>query len=228
MNVTERYAYDYEWDAAYCYPHSFVLVNRFGIQDAAQLAAAEREITSINLAMAMQQPVKGHFNLQHLQKIHRFVFGDVYKWAGKLRTVNISKGNQFCLSSYLELYAESIFDALQDEHYLVDAGENTPYRLSYYLSEINVLHPFREGNGRTQRLFIMYLAKVAGYTVDFSTVTPEEMLVASADSFARDYKRMDAMFVRITTPIPLADQRRYVQYFFGKNNQLEKWIIDKT
>ena len=62
-----------------------------------------------------------------------------------------------------------------------------------------MLHPFREGNDRTQRLFIEYLADHAGYKVDFSDVTPDEMIVASAEFFARDYDKINAMFERITT-----------------------------
>ena len=65
--------------------------------------------------------------------------------------------------------ADSLFKNLKQEDYLKDTPkEKVPLRLSYYLSEINVLHPFREGNGRTQRLFIEYLAGNAGYSVDFS------------------------------------------------------------
>ncbi len=72
---------------------------------------AEREITSLRLAAAKARPIGGHFDLQHLQKLHAFVFGDIYDWAGKLRHVNISKGNQFCLCMNLETYAENLFES---------------------------------------------------------------------------------------------------------------------
>ena len=215
-----KYSYDYEWDKEYCYPDSHVLINRLGITDNEALSAAEREITSLKLAMAIRKPVKGSFDLHHLQKIHKYIFGDIYAWAGKLRHVNIAKGNQFCLSQNLEQYAGSIFGKLEREHYLMDAGKNIPYRLAYYLSEINVLHPFREGNGRTQRLFIMYLANIAGYAVDFSEISPEEMIIASTESFACEYGRINAMFEQITVPIPPAEQREYIQYFFGKKKKV--------
>lgn len=74
-------------------------------------------------------------------------------------------------------------------------------KLAYYLSEINVLHPFREGNGRTQRLFIEYLAYEGGYDVDFSHVGDQEMIAASAEAFACDYSAMEKIFRRITTPL---------------------------
>lgn len=193
----KNYTYDYEWDIKYCYPDSNVLINKLNITDAQALAVAEREITSVKLAYAKLNPVKGNFDLRHLQDIHSFLFEDIYPWAGELRQVNIAKGNQFCLSQNLEMYAESIFSKLKKENYLVGC-DNLPHRLAYYLSEINVLHPFREGNGRTQRLFIEYLADNAGAIVDFSDVSPEEMIVASAESFACEYERINAMFERIT------------------------------
>ena len=220
-----KYSYEYAWDEEYCYPNSHVLINRFGIADSEALSAAEREITSLKLAMAMQKPIKGCFDLQHLQKIHKYIFGDVYMWAGKLRHVNIAKGNQFCLAQNLEQYAGSIFGKLEREHYLINAGDTIPYRLAYYLSEINVLHPFREGNGRTQRLFIMYLAGIAGYAVDFSDVMPEEMIAASAESFTCEYDRINAMFERITVPIAREEQIKHIQYFFGRTSPVLQWLL---
>lgn len=79
--------------------------------------------------------------------------------------------------------------------------DEVPLRLAYYLSEINVLHPFREGNGRTQRLFIDYLAENAGYSVDFSQVTDKQMIEASAASFLCDYNKMNEIFTAITEPL---------------------------
>lgn len=196
----KNYSYDYEWDIEYCYPDSNVLINKFNITNSDDLSVAEREITSVKLAYAKQNRISGNFDLKHLQDIHKFLFEDIYEWAGKLRHVNIAKGNQFCLAQNLESYAESIFSKLKAENYLVNA-ENVPERLAYYLSEINVLHPFREGNGRTQRLFIEYLALNAGYRVDFSDVTPEEMIIVSAESFACDYEKINSMFERITHKI---------------------------
>lgn len=220
------YSYSYEWDHEYCYPDSNVLINKLNIHDADALRVAEREITSLRLAAAKVQPIKGKFDLKHLQAIHAYVFGDMYTWAGKLRHVNISKGNQFCLAMNLETYGSNLFQKLEQEHYLIDSKENVPQRLAYYLSEINVLHPFREGNGRTQRLFIEYLASVAGFHVDFSMVNAEEMIVASADSFACDYRSINKMFDRITTPISTDEKRMNIQLFFGKRSKQATWMED--
>ena len=192
------YYYEYEWDSSYCYPKSFVLKNKLGLTDGAELAEAEREVTALNLVEIKNKPVRGKFDLKHLQAIHRAIFRDIFTWAGKLRTVDIAKGNQFCLCQHLETYATSIFNKLQAENYLLGTpAEKMPERLAYYLGEINVLHPFREGNGRAQRVFIEQLAHKAGYHVDFSDVSSQEMIEASALAFAKEYDKMTAMFERI-------------------------------
>lgn len=220
------YSYSYEWDRGYCYPDTNVLINKLNIKNADALHTAEREITSLRLAAAKMQPIKGKFDMKHLQKIHGYLFGDIYGWAGKLRHVDIAKGNQFCLAINLDTYSNNLFKKLEKEYYLINSKENVPHRLAYYLSEINVLHPFREGNGRTQRLFIEYLASAAGYRVDFSQVTAEEMIIASTDSFACDYESINRMFDRITTPISNEEQKQNIQYFFGARSKLLSLLKD--
>lgn len=200
--MSQGYDYSYEWDSRYCYPFSHVLKNKLGIEDADKLGIAEREITSLRIANAKINPIEGNFDLKHLQAIHRYIFSDLYEWAGELRWVNIAKGNMFCNYEYIETNADQLFAKLQKEKNLTKTSqEEMPYRLSYYLGEINVLHPFREGNGRTQRLFIEYLAENAGFNVDFSQISPQEMIEASAEAFACDYTKMDKLFVEITTLI---------------------------
>lgn len=218
------YSYEYEWDNEYCYPDSNVLRNKLNITKAEDLSAAEREITSVKLAIAKEiLPIKGDFDLAHLQAIHNYLFSDIFEWSGRLRSVNISKGNQFCLVQNIVTYADSIFGSLKAENFLISSEYSVPERLAYYLSEINVLHPFREGNGRTQRLFIEYLASVAGYKVDFSKVSAREMLVVSAESFACNYDSINAMFNRITTPISKNEQLRWIELLFNDSKEALMW-----
>jgi cell filamentation protein len=80
-------SYDYEWDGKYCYPNSSVLINKLNITDEDELNAAERKITSLKIAEISDNPVKGEFDLKHLQDIHRHIFKDIYDWAGEIRTV---------------------------------------------------------------------------------------------------------------------------------------------
>lgn len=107
---------------------------------------------------------------------------------------------------------------------MIGSTKFVPHRLAYYFSEVNVLHPFREGNGRSQRLFIEYLAFVAGYRVDLSQVSAEEMMIASADSFACDYESINRMLERITTPISEEEQKENIRLFFGNKGKPLAWL----
>lgn len=202
MTMNNNYDYSYEWDHKYCYPHSNVLINKLRIEDAEKLRIAEREITSLRIANAKLNVIRGDFDLLHLKTIHKYVFGDVYEWAGKLRCVNVAKGNMFCNYQFIEPNAHILFRKLKEENYLKDVPrDEVPLCLAFYLSEINALHPFREGNGRVQRLFIEYLAENIGYQVDFSQVTDKQMVEASAASFLCDYAKMNEILMAITEPL---------------------------
>lgn len=223
--MLDKYNYDYEYDVRYCQSGSDVLKNKLGIKTAEDLHTAEREITSMWLLRLKSEPVRGCFDFMHLKRIHRRIFFDIYSWAGKTRSVDISKGNVFCRAMYIESYAEDLFGKLKKENYLLDCDKDeVPKRLAFYLSEINVLHPFREGNGRAQRLFIEYLGSVSGYHVDFSSVSQKEMIRASADSFAKDYDRLNDMFYSICTPISYEEQLRAVKFFFGARSEQMKLL----
>lgn len=179
----------------YCYPDSDVLKNRMGIRDIEQLMQLEKRLTMLRILELVDKPIQGKFDLKHLQSIHKYIFQDVYEWAGKIRKVDIAKGNMFCNVKFIESQAEEIFGKLKEEKYLQDLDEKEmSVRLAYYFSEINALHPFREGNGRCQREFIRTLALHAGYVINFANVGREEMLKASEDSFLCDYRRMEQLF----------------------------------
>lgn len=194
----EQYYYEYEQDSIYCYPDSFILKNKLNIREQSVLEDAERNITALRILELKQNPPTGEMNFKFLKKLHSQIFGDIYDWAGKVRNVNITKGNMFCDCRFIEQMADAIFKELENENYLqlYDVGKAAD-RLAYYLSEINALHPFREGNGRTQRLFIEILAERAGFDVDFSEVSAEEMIEASAESFLKEYGKMNKLMRRI-------------------------------
>ena len=193
------YFYDYEYDTTYCYPQANVLKNKLNIKDADSLLEAERRITALRILELKQFFPDGKLDFSYFKHLHFYIFQDIYGWAGKTRTVNISKGSQFCLCQFIDDQAIELFQKLERENYLVDA-ENIAERLSFYLSELNAIHPFREGNGRAQRMFIEILADRAGYEVDFSEVTAEEMIEASYQSFNQNYDPMNAIMRRITIP----------------------------
>lgn len=191
--------YDSDHDSYYCYPDSDVLKNKLGIRNSETLQQAEREITSLRAIQISSSYPEGDFGKAHLKTIHKRLFGDIYKWAGDFRVVNISKGNQlFCLPQFIDEQLDDLLDRLKRENLLAGcaSARELAERLAFYLGEINSIHPFREGNGRTQRLFIEQLADRAGYQLDFAKITPDEMLKASIDSFNGDFSLMSDLLER--------------------------------
>ncbi|MGP6191608.1 MAG: Fic/DOC family protein [Vulcanimicrobiaceae bacterium] len=141
----------------------------------------------------------GNFDLAHLQRIHRAIFQDVYDWAGDLREINISKGGmRFAMTSQLESSAAEIFGRLRHDNYLQGLQQSEFARsASEFLADVNALHPFREGNGRTQREFFRELAARAGLHLDWSRTSPKEMVHASIAGMVGDARPLRALISRV-------------------------------
>lgn len=185
-------------DKVYCYPDSEVLVNKLNIRDIDRLHEAERRLTMLRLDDLLNNPIKGNFDLKHLQSIHKYLFQDFYEWAGKIRIVDIAKSNMFCKVQFINAQANEIFCSLKSDNFLSGISrEEFVKKSAYYFSEINALHPFREGNGRAQREFIRELALHQGYSVYFADIGESEMLNASITSFICDYEKMERLFDKV-------------------------------
>ena len=172
----------------YTDPATGVLKNRLGITDEATLEQTEAQFVAQRSHELVQDPIPGAFDLPHLQAIHRHLFGDLYEWAGQLRTVDVIKDtSRFAHHAYLERAAETIFRELAQENHLRGlAPAEFSRRAAHYLAELNALHPFREGNGRAQREFLSQLARDNGYAIAWDYITQADMLDASRRSFAGD------------------------------------------
>lgn len=204
----QQYYYEYEHDSKYCYPNSYTLRNKLNIRDDKILLEAERNITALRILELKQNAPKGKPDFQYLCRLHKYIFGDIYSWAGKIRTVDISKSNVFCKSEFILENADVIFRQLENDGYLRGVQATAmPSKLAYYLSEINAIHPFREGNGRVQRAYVEILADRAGYEVDFSDVGQDEMIRASAEAFHKEYGLMNELFSRITKYINKVNEK---------------------
>lgn len=178
----------------YTDPLTGVLRNQLGLPTAVELQAAEREITHAALIFLKESPVPPSYDLRHLCAIHRRIFGDIYEWAGQLRTVAIAKGSWFCLPQYIESSAAEIFRALHGENLLRGLPRDVfTERLAYYLGEVNAVHPFREGNGRAQRAFFEQLASDAGFILDWQHLDADRNVAASAAIMHGDPAPMQKM-----------------------------------
>lgn len=191
----------YNADDVYCIPGTAVLKNKAGITDQNLLDEYEGDFTAIRLLELMQNPINGEFNLVHLCKIHQYLFQDVYEWAGEVRTVDIIRGDsRFCNVRQIESYSKTIFNALTAENFLIALNaQDFAGRSAHYLSEINAIHPFREGNGRVQRLFISQLADHAGYCLDFSALNQDELYPVMQASFLGNEQPLAALIFKIIT-----------------------------
>jgi cell filamentation protein len=186
----EKYDYTYEGSEDYCYPQTDVLKNKLGIKDDNALTIAEREITSLKLLKLYNMPAMGEFNFETLCKIHKIIFEDIYEWAGLIRQGDfLSKGNSiFCRGQYIVENAKIIFKNILRENNLCGLKKSKFIeRMAYYMGEINALHPFREGNGRTAREFFRQLSLNAKYTLDFTKTEKEELLTADIEAFNGKY-----------------------------------------
>jgi cell filamentation protein len=182
----------------YADPETGVLRNKLGLSTAADLETAEREITHAALILLREAPVPATYDLTHLCAIHRRIFGDLYDWAGRIRTVAISKQSMFCLPQHIESSAADIFSALHGEN-LLRSLERAAFldRLAHYLGEINALHPFRDGNGRAQRAFVAQLASDAGFGIDWQGLDADRNIAASAATMRGDPVPMRTMLAQL-------------------------------
>ena len=153
--------------SANCYPGTTILINKFDIRDEEKLNEVESIISSTRYAEWENAPKSNNFDFEHYKMIHHFLFSDLYDWAGEVRSVNISKkGTLFTPADDIETQAEQIFNRLKKCNYFKGLSHDK------FIEEIvdfycvtNTLHPFREGNGRTQRVFLTQLIRNAGYHI---------------------------------------------------------------
>lgn len=189
-------------DEKYCYPGTDILKNKKGITTQDRLMQAEIKYTARRMLELQENPIKGRFDFAHLKKIHQYIFQDLYNWAGKTRTVDIGKGNLFCLVQHIDSYAESVFRNFAKDCITVKNDRETFARtMAQHYADLNALHPFREGNGRAQREFARQLCQHCGYMLDLSCTKHNEMLYASKLSFDRgDTSSLENIFLKAIRP----------------------------
>ena len=158
-----------------------ILENKLGITDSVELAKAEEKISK---KRAIELFESGYLNnldpgtFQSLAEIHKFLFDPIYDFAGQIRTVNIAKGNfRFAPLMYLQVALENIEKMPQSTYNEI---------IEKYV-EMNIAHPFREGNGRSTRIWLdLILKKELGQVVDWSRVDKEDYLSAMERSPIKD------------------------------------------
>jgi len=183
-------------DTIYCYPGSEVLKNKPGIRDPRALEKFEFVMS----AQRAEEPFPaGRLSQSHYRAVHAHLFQDVYDWAGQYRTIRLSKGgNAFCFPENIRPAMTALFDGLRRERFLRgrDADQFATSG-AHFLAELNAIHPFREGNGRSQNAFFAMLSTRAGHPLHLEKLDEHAFLNAMIRSFAGDER-------------PLADQIRAI------------------
>lgn len=196
------------------------LENKLGITGQAELAREEERLSKLRALELFEEGVLDELaagTVTSLFEIHRYLFQDVYPFAGKIRTVNIAKGDfRFAPLKYLEPSLESIekmsqstFDEIIDKYV-----------------EMNIAHPFREGNGRSMRIWLDHILKVErGEVIDWSKVDKEDYLLAMERSPIRAIEIKHVLKSALTTMI---DDRKVFMRGIDASYHYEGFSVYKT
>ena len=178
-------------ESIYCYRGTTVLRNRLDIRENGALKAAEEEITAVKQYQLLLNPIAGRFSKTHLCRIHRFLFEDVYPFAGRLRREQIGKADTlFYPPAMIDRELNKICTYIQKENCFSTLDcDPLVDRLAFTMAELNIIHPFREGNGRAIREFIRTLALHDGYLLNWGLTSRDELLEASIQS-VDDYRAL--------------------------------------
>lgn len=183
-------------DDPYCYPGTSVLKNRRDIRTQADLDRFEAMI----VAQRADEPLPaGQLDYDHYRAIHHQLFQDVFDWAGEIRTVRLRKGaSTFCYPENIDAQMRKLFQQLAAENCLrgLDA-KSFAVKTAHMLAELNAIHPFREGNGRTQNVFLAVLCERAGHSLDFARLNPPDMLQAMIASFGGDEQPLAQLLLKL-------------------------------
>lgn len=186
-----------------CYEGTTCLINKFNIRDEKQLNIVESQLTLAKISLLNQNPINGNFDFNHYKSIHKFIFEDLYDWAGEIRTIDISKkGTLFVKACDIEEISSACFKRLKNKNYFKNLTiECFIDEITDFYSVTNNLHPFQEGNGRTQRTFLTQLAHNAGYEIDFSEIDADYLLIATIHSSNGVNAYLKNILTKIISPL---------------------------
>lgn len=171
----------------YCYAGTSILKNVRGLRDQ---AALERHEAAAIAQRARENFPDGTLDARHYCAVHHHLFQDVYRWAGTYRTARIAKGDSmFCYPEHIASEMEHLFAWAESRNFLADlAARRFAADAAHFLATLNAIHPFREGNGRTQLSFLAILAARANHPLTLMHLDPAAFLAAMIESFQGDEK----------------------------------------
>lgn len=194
----------YNGDDKYLDPETGILRNLLGLKSQTELDHAEAIFVAIQSEDMIRHPLQEGSSgpdFSYILEIHRRLFFDIFDWAGNIRDVDISKGStRFANFEFIEREGMRICREMASENWLVGRSHaDFAEGAAYYLGELNSLHPFREGNGRTLRQYFRYIAERAGHSLTWEGVTREEMVTASIYAHNVDHQLLRGIILRQMT-----------------------------
>jgi cell filamentation protein len=187
-----------EFNDPYCYENGFVLRNLAGLRTDEALEAFEVPMVALRSGEPLPE---GQFDPRHCRALHHHLFQDVYNWAGEHRTIRIAKNDtMFCYPEFIAEQMEALFGPLHSASFARGSDPKAfVAAAASFLADLNAIHPFREGNGRTQLTFLFLLGHRAGHPLDMSRIRAEEMLAAMIVSFKGELKPLEIEIARLLT-----------------------------
>jgi len=166
----------------YCYVGTTVLRNIPGLREQSSLDAFE---TASTTQRAEESLPHGRLSVHHYRAIHRHLFQDVYPWAGRFRTIRLAKdGSAFCYPQNISREMQTLFSRLKERRFFMHLSPDIfAADAAHFIATLNAIHPFREGNGRTQTSFLLILADHARHPIDLEGLDPQSFLNAMIESF---------------------------------------------
>lgn len=173
--------YDLSSTSVDCYEGTTTLINKLGITDEKELNSTEALITTYKAAILINEPLAHDFDFDDYKGLHKFLFENLYDWAGIPRTINLSKTSTvFTSPERIDELGEKIFARLKQLNYFTKLPSNEfIIEIAELYHSLNMLHPFREGNGRTERVFFVQLIRNAGYDIDYSSLDSDLLMIGS-------------------------------------------------
>ncbi|QSX34173.1 Fic family protein [Shewanella avicenniae] len=186
----------------YCYPGTDVLINLLHIRNAERLAEAEAAFSAERYRCYDAPALTIHdFTFHHLRELHRYLFQDIYLWAGEIRDVDIAKGStRFCHCDRILPEAEKLFAQISSLATLSYSSTLFEAVADIYC-EINLLHPFREGNGRAQRFFFEEMLFCLGFDVHWPHISKTQWVEANIAGVHLDLGPLIEIFEQSITPL---------------------------
>lgn len=180
----------------YVYPNTDILRNKFGVREPDLLEKIEADYTSMRLREIVEKPISGKFDFSHLCAVHKYIFQDIYDWAGSTRSINIEKAEpvlggisiEYSIFQDILKNTTTVLTQLQKKSWEQLSGAVRAKTFSKHLAGLWKIHPFRDGNTRTIITFYCQFADFRGFKLDMqlleeNSVFLRNSLVAAAASF---------------------------------------------